>query len=271
MEAESVDGVEFVADGRGGMVVILDGQHQSHVDPADPGHLAFEYMQHFAAALEALPDGPLAVTHVGGAGMTLARYVNHTRPGSPQIVLEPDAALTERVRQQLPLPRRHRIRVRPQDGRTGTAALADRSADVIVQDAYAAGRLPADLASVEWFRETRRVLKADGLLLVNTADEPARRWVARLHAGLVEAFPHVAAIALHEVWKGRRFGNTVFLASGRPLDRVALARAVARSPVPSGLRSGTELRRVLGDAQPFTDADAEPSPSPPPTNGWRVR
>jgi hypothetical protein len=42
--------------------------------------------------LDALPCGPLAVTHVGGAGLTLARYVQHTRPGSPQIVLEPDTA-----------------------------------------------------------------------------------------------------------------------------------------------------------------------------------
>ncbi len=61
--------------------------------------------------------GGLAVTHVGGAAMTLPRYVQHTRPGSPQVVLEPDAALTERVRRDLPLPRGHRIRVRPQPGR----------------------------------------------------------------------------------------------------------------------------------------------------------
>ena len=47
------------------------------------------------ALLDALPAGPVAVSHVGGAAMTLPRYVAHTRPGSPQIVLEPDAALTE--------------------------------------------------------------------------------------------------------------------------------------------------------------------------------
>ena len=47
-------------------------------------------MQAFADVLDALPAGPLAVTHVGGGGCTLARYLAATRPGSSQIVLEPD-------------------------------------------------------------------------------------------------------------------------------------------------------------------------------------
>src|SRR5690606_564732 len=88
---------------------------------------------------------PLAVTHVGGAGLTLPRWVEATRPGSPQIVLEPDAGLTELVRRELPLPRRHRIRVRAQDGLTGVRALGTDSADVVVSDAYAEGRIPAEL------------------------------------------------------------------------------------------------------------------------------
>ncbi|MBA2696071.1 MAG: hypothetical protein H0U62_09605, partial [Actinobacteria bacterium] len=101
------------------------GHPQSHVQPDDPTLLVFEYVQHLAMVLDTLPPGRLGVTHVGGAGLTLARYVEHTRPGSPQIVLEPDAALTELVRREVPLPRGHRIRVRPVDGRTGVAALKD--------------------------------------------------------------------------------------------------------------------------------------------------
>ena len=121
------------------VTVVLDGQPQSAVDVDDPTRLDFEYVQHFALAIEALAaDGPLRVTHVGGAGLTLARWLNHSRDGSPQIVLEPDAALTDAVRRELPLPRGHRIRVRPVDGLTGVAALRDASADVIVLDAVAA-------------------------------------------------------------------------------------------------------------------------------------
>ena len=105
--------VELVRDERGGVTVLVDGTPQSHVQPDDPELLVFEYVQQFALVLGTRPPAPpqpLAVTHVGGAGLTLPRWVEATRPGSPQIVLEPDVALTELVRAQLPLPRRHRIR-----------------------------------------------------------------------------------------------------------------------------------------------------------------
>src|SRR5674476_1191541 len=124
MPEEHVAGIEFVpeGDGRGGVTVMMDGSPQSHVNLADPGSLGFEYIAHFAAVIDTLPAGPLGVTHIGGAGLTLARYVNAERPGSPQIVLEPNIELTELVRRELPLPRQHRIRVRPVDGHTGAVA-----------------------------------------------------------------------------------------------------------------------------------------------------
>ncbi len=81
--------------------------------------------------------------HVGGAGLTLPRYVAATRPGSWQVVLEPDAALTARVRAELPLPRRSGIRVRAQDGRTGLAAVRDDAVDLVVVDAFDDGEVPA--------------------------------------------------------------------------------------------------------------------------------
>src|SRR6188768_2208554 len=141
------------------VTVVLDGQPQSAVDLDDPERLDFEYVQHLALCVETLaPEGMLRVTHVGGAGLTLARWVHHRRPRSPQVVLEPDAALTEAVRRELPLPRGHRIRVRAVDGLTGIRAVRDASADVLVLDAYAGGRVPAELGTLEWFGEVARVL-----------------------------------------------------------------------------------------------------------------
>jgi spermidine synthase len=264
-------GLQLVPDGHGGVVVMLDGQPQSHVDLADPGNLLFEYIQHFGLVLDTLPGGPLAVTHVGGAGLTLPRYVQHTRPGSPQIVLEPDPGLTEAVRRELPLPRGHRIRVRPVDGRAGVAALREASADVVVLDAYAGGRMPAELSTAEFFADVRRVLRSDGLLMANVSDEPTRGHLRRWYAALSQVFPETAAIALVEVWKRRRFGNYVVLGSTTPLDLSPLVRAVARCAFPSSLRGGTDLHRLLGSARPYTDADTAPSPQPPPRDGWRLR
>lgn len=258
-------------DGRGGVTVMMDGSPQSHVDLIDPRNLGFEYIAHFAAVIDTLPAGPLAITHIGGAGLTLARYVNAERPGSPQIVLEPNAALTELVRRELPLPRAHRIRVRPVDGLTGIAQLADASADVAVLDAYAAGRVPSELGTVEFLTDVARVLRPSGTMLLNLADEPGMAYVRRVYAGLVTVFGHVALIGTHDVLKGKRFGNTVAVASCSPLDIAALRRQVARSPFPTGLRDGIQLARAFAGSSAFTLADSAQSPLPPPIKGWRLR
>lgn len=259
---------EFVSDDRGGVTVMRDGHPQSHVDLDDPELLAFEYVGQLALGIDRLPDGPAAVTHIGGAGLTLARYVQHTRPGSPQIVLEPDAALTDAVRRELPLPRGHRIRVRPVDGATGLAALRDDSADAIVLDAFDAGRVPADLIGPTAVAHYARVLHDGGLALLNLSDEPSRRHLARALATVGERFPNLAVLALAEVMKGRRFGNYVVIASSRPIDVDELRRRATRLPAPTSVRPGAPLR---GTAKPFTDQDVQPSPVPPDLGAWRIR
>ena len=273
MPADQGGRIELVRDddGRGGVTVMMDGNPQSHVDLADPGNLGFEYIAHIAAVIDTLPAGPLAVTHIGGAGLTLARYVNAERAGSPQIVLEPDVELTDLVRRELPLPRRHRIRVRPVDGLTGIAQLADASADVVVLDAYALGRVPAELTTVDFLADAARVLRAGGTMLLNLADEPDRAYLRRAYAALVTVFGHVAMIGTHEVLKGRRFGNTVAVASNSPLDLMALRRQVAKMPFPTGLRDGAQLARQFAGSAAFTATDSSQSPLPPPVKGWRVR
>lgn len=268
--------VEFVDDEHGGVTVMRDGHPQSHVDPQDPGHLVFEYVQHMAAAIDATfpaPD-PIGVTHVGGAGLTLPRWVHETRPGSPQIVLEPDEALTAAVREHLPLPRGHRIRVRPQLGRAGVAALKDASAHVVLVDAFDEGRAPADLQTVEFFAEVARVLRPDGILVMNSPDEPGWRHVADVVAGAREAFSpkgSLALIAMRDVIKGRRYGNTALVVSPQPIDADEVRRQVGRWPFPSGVLSGTQLSRRTAGGKPLTDAAPRPSPAAPDPGAWRVR
>lgn len=253
----------------------LDGHPQSYVDLADPELLAFEYVQHLAACLDVLEPGApqrLAVTHVGGAALTLPRYVEQTRPRSPQIVLEPDADLTAAVRERLPLPRGHRIRVRPQAGRAGLAELADGSADAVVLDAFAAGRVPADLTTQEALAQCARILHPTGVWLANLPDEPGRRYVARVaaaaeHAGLHRQL-YVATLDVH---KGRGFGNTVLVASAAPLPVAALQRALARSPFPTGVADEVQSARHRLGARPATDADPALSPAPPDPGRWRAR
>jgi spermidine synthase len=251
-------------DRPGGWLLTVDRIRQSYVDLDDPTYLDFEYVQAFADVVAALPAGPLAVTHVGGGACTLARYVAATRPGSPQIVLEPDTALTELVRTRLPLPRHSRIRIRPVDGRTGIAALRDASADVLVLDAFHGGRVPPELTTAEFLAEVARVLRPTGVFLANVADGPPVRYSRRLVATVRVVLPEVLVVADPSVVKGRRFGNVVVAAARSGLPVAAVQRAAAAAPFPR-----TVTLDFGRDARPLTDADPMRSPQPP-DEMWRV-
>ena len=257
------------ADRPGGWLLLVDRVRQSYVDLDDPTYLDFEYLQAFAEVVDALPAGPLAATHIGGGAASFPRYLSATRPGSPQIVLEPDSALTAAVRTQLPFPREARIRVRAQSGRQGLAGLKDASADLLVLDAFLGGRVPAELTSRECLGEVARVVKKDGLLLANLADGPPLRYLRRVVAGVAEAFEQVIVEADAAVLRGRRYGNVVLAASRGALPVEAVTRAAAAAPFPRRVLVGERLVDFVGGARPFTDADAERSPAPP-DEAWKV-
>jgi len=265
------DAVELVPDPdvRSAWIVRIGGIDQSWVDPDDPTRLEFDYMARIGAHLDAhgTPGERLRVVHIGGAGMTLARYVAATRPRSPQIVLEPDAALVQRVRDTIGLPREYGIKVRNVDGRTGLGQLRADYADVVILDAFAAGQVPADLVTTECFTAIARVLAVEGTLVANLVDERPFAWTRRVLAGLQTEFPHVCVSAEQAVFKGRRFGNLVAAASRAELDLAGLSRRALSSPFPYRLVSGVELTAFVAGARPFTDTDAEPSP---PREQWRT-
>jgi SAM-dependent methyltransferase len=241
---------------------------QSYVDLDDPRHLEFDYVQRIADLVESLfaPRATLRAVHVGGAGLTLPRYLAATRPGSVQTVLEPDEELTDFVRSRLPLPRASGIKVRAVDGRTGLPGLRDDVADLVVLDAFAGARVPAELTTREAFAELRRVLRPDGVLAVNVTDTGSLRYTRRVVAGMQEAFATVGLCTEPSTLKGRRFGNLVLLGTDRRLggaEWTAFADRAGRPPFPYRVVHDARLDQLVGSAPALTDADAEPSPPPP--------
>lgn len=238
---------------------------QSYVDLDDPLRLEFDYQQQVALVLDhaALAGEPLRTVHIGGAGMTLPRYVAATRPRSAQVVLEPDAELTAFVRRHLPLPPRNGIRVRPTDGRSGVAALRDEYADVVVVDAFVGPRTPADLTSLEFWTDVRRVLVPTGTVVVNVTDRGPLPYARRVLAGLAARFGELVLMAEASTLKGRRFGNVILAGSSTPLPVAELAEAAGRAAYPYRLLTGARLAQLLAGVAPFTDAESEESPAPP--------
>ena len=243
----------------------LDGIPQSHVDLADPGWLAFEYVRRLGHVVDlvAPPGQRLDVVHLGGGALTLPRYVATTRPGSRQRVFEIDAQLVELVRRELPLPPRSGIRVGIRDARAALGDLPDASADLVLGDVFAAGRTPAHLGSAEFAVDVRRVLRPGGCYALNVADGPPLDHARVAVATLASVFPAVALVADPAVLRGRRFGNLVLLASSVALPVEGLSRATAGDPAPGRLLDGRALTAFVAGAAAATDATALPSPLPP--------
>ena len=265
--ADGYTGAELLrdADRRAAWMLLIDGVPQSHVDLDDPGYLDFEYVRRIGHVIdEAAPAGqPLRVLHLGAGALTLARYVAASRPGSPQLAVEVDAALVDLIRLRLP-PRNRRLRVRVGDARAELERLRPGSFDVVVADVFAGGRTPAHLTSAEFWSAARRAVRATGVVAANVADGAplghARAQVATARA----VFPHACLIADAGVLRGRRFGNLVLAASPEPLPVDALTRRAAGDPMPGRLVHGRDLARFTAGARPVTDATAVPSPAAPP-------
>lgn len=258
---------------RGAFLVRSGSTQQSWVDPDDPLRLEFEYVQRIAEALQATvlrrPSGVrLRAVHLGGGGMTLPRWLAAVRPGTAQIVCEPDADLLDEVRRKLPLGRHAGIKVRTTDGRSGLAAMPADYADALIVDAFDGLHVPGSLATAEFFADAGRVLRPDGVVLMNLADQAPFGWARRCLAGAARSFPHLLVTAESAVWKGRRYGNLVALGSRAPLPLAALEEATRHALFGYRSLTGAGLRRWLGTAEPFADADPQDSPGPANGRGW---
>ncbi|MFE1645921.1 spermidine synthase [Microbacterium sp. P01] len=250
-----------------GFELDVDGTPQSHVDLDDPTHLHFEYVARMGAVIDQLrlPGQPLTAVHLGAGALTIPRYIEATRPGSRQQVIELEQALVDLVKAQLPLPRGAAIRTRIGDARAGVGRLPDAltgAVDLLVSDVYSGSQTPAHLTSIEFYRAAADLLVPEGVLLVNVADGAGLAFARRQVATVQAVLPHVVVLAEVQVLKGRRFGNLVVAASAAALPTQWLPRLMAAGPHPAKVAQGAEVREFTRGALPVTDADATPSPKP---------
>ncbi|MGU3423675.1 spermidine synthase [Microbacterium paraoxydans] len=248
-----------------GFELVVDDTPQSHVDLDDPTHLHFEYIVRMGAVIDQLRPGPLTAVHLGAGALTIPRYIDATRPGSRQQVIELEAPLVQLVREHLPLPKGAAIRLRIGDAREGVRKLPaalHSAGDLVVSDVYSGAQTPAHLTSVEFYRELAALLAPGGVLLVNVADGPGLAFARRQAATIAEVLPEIGILADTQVLKGRRFGNLVVAASAAPLPTEWLPRMLAAGPHPAKIAQGDEARAFLQGARIVTDADAVASPRP---------
>lgn len=251
----------------GAYTLTVDGTPQSHVNLDDPSQLFFEYVQRMGHVIDRIgePGEPITALHLGAGALTIPRYVEATRPGSRQQVIELEPDLVEFVREQLPWSRRASIRVRHGDAREVLGRLPGGlrgTVDLIVVDVFSGAQTPRHVTSVEFYRQAIALLSARGILVANVADGPGLAFARGQVATLASLLPEVAVLAETQILKGRRFGNLVMVGSMTELPFDWMPRLLAAGPHPSKIVAGAELREFIGGAAVVTDETATGSPPP---------
>ncbi|MEA9998180.1 fused MFS/spermidine synthase [Cryobacterium sp. RTS3] len=251
----------------GSFELVVDGTPQSHVNIDNPDELFFEYVQRIGHVIDLLGDvgEPITAVHLGAGALTLPRYVEATRPGSRQQVVEIESDLIDFVRAELPWDKRANLRVRHGDAREVLAKLPaglHGTTDLVVVDIFSGARTPAHVTSREFYELARPLLSPRGVLVVNVADGPGLAFARAQAATLSAVFPHVIGLAETQVLKGRRFGNIVLVATLTAVDLTWVPRLLAGGPHPAKVVEGAELRQFMASALVTTDATATQSPLP---------
>jgi spermidine synthase len=233
----------------GGYVLSIGGAEQSHVNLADPADIFYEYLRRIGHVVDlAAPWGePITALHLGAGALTLARYIQATRPGSAQYAVELERELLDFVLAQLPLPEGTRLSTVIDDARHALAELpAELRFDVVILDIFSGPEAPEHIACTGFYQEAAARLTPRGVLIVNVGDEPGLTLVRSQVAAMRRAMADVAAFAESGMFTGRYPGNIILAGTQGPWPQVWTAALTARGPHPAKVLAGAELD-VLSD------------------------
>jgi spermidine synthase len=234
---------------QGAYVLSIGGAEQSHVNLAEPGEIFYEYLRRIGHVVDlAAPAGqPISALHLGAGALTLARYIQATRPGSLQYAVELERELLDFVLQQLPLPAGTVLHTLIGDARDALAELPpELRFDVVILDIFSGPEAPEHIACTEFYKEAASRLTARGVLIVNVGDEPGLTLVRSQVAALRRALDGVAAFAESGMFAGRHPGNIILAGTRGPWPAGWSDELTVRGPHPARVLAGVDLDAISG-------------------------
>lgn len=166
----------FTYEHHPGVNLAVDGVLQSNVDLENPSELHFTYARCLGDMLDFYfpGDSPVSALHLGAGALTMPRYFEATRPGSKQVAIELEEDLLGFVLDVLPLQPSIDLEIIYGDAREVAESLNEGRFDFIFADIYSGANIPKHVTSLEFYKTLASLLKPDGIMVVNVADDPER-------------------------------------------------------------------------------------------------
>jgi spermidine synthase len=178
----------------------------------------------------------------------MPRYLAATRPGSRNQVYEIDAAVVELDKKELGVRTGPDLAVTVRDGRLGVRDEPTDSKDVVIMDAFSGLSVPWHLTTREVIADVKRVLRPEGLYLVNVIDNGQALFAKAEIKTLQAEFAQVAVIAERDEFTGAAGGNFVLVGSDQPINVDKVAAGIG-----PGMEVRDQLTDFVGDAPVLTD------------------
>jgi predicted O-methyltransferase YrrM len=223
-------------------VLVIDGSLHSSVDVDDPSRLYFNYTQKLGSIIETLfPEKEkLSTLHLGAGALSVARYIEATRPGSPQVVVEIETDLLDFVESAIPLANKADIEFLTGDAREVVENNKDRFTnkfDLIVVEIFLKRTTPAHVTSSEFYTLLSDTLKPGGVVIVNVIDGETYQYASNQFATLKSVFGEVKAVIDEEEYEEKIFTN-ILMVTSKNKDLALLSDYSTLEPRPAVIIQG---------------------------------
>lgn len=181
----------------------------------DDGSPVFEYVKYFDLIDHYKPDHKNTLM-IGGAGYTIPREYLRKNPEARMDVVEIDPAMTELARRYFNLKDDPRMTIFHEDGRVFLNRSEADKYDAVFVDAFGTlFSIPYQLTTVEAIRHIHRVLKDDGIVIVNIGSAltgPAAKFLQAEYATYKSIFPTVHLFKVRPERQDDELQNVVLIA-----------------------------------------------------------
>ncbi|WP_258062105.1 spermidine synthase [Arthrobacter sp. B0490] len=235
---------------KGALILSIGGAQQSHVDLRHPERVFYEYLQRIAHVIDLVgePGAPLRVLHLGAGALTLVRYVQATRPGSPQTAVDLERNLIDFVLDAMPLPDGTSCDIVIGDAADAVLEQPDAAFDVVVLDIFAGADAPVHLTSPDFAAHLLRVCAEDGVVLVNVGDDPPLAFARAQSRQLAALAAATAVLTEAGMVGGSQAGNVVIAARRVPWPGTWTRALLTAGPHPAAVLAGPDLAAFHGPA-----------------------